>query len=171
MISLKESLLNKTKDKLSDIHDTIRKTGTFGGQFHLYSVSNLNSKSCACISARGVEKLTKGMDITDDRLARGSFGGYGKKVKNLINLILHIDLIEWGFINPDWTDRKVQKEFGNKLNEYLTMNGAFNDGYCWVNFTSFDGAFNDKIILMFTQNLNKPVRSTTYFAVYFELNK
>lgn len=171
MISLRESLLNNTKDKLSDIHDTIKKVGTFGGQFHLETIQNMSNKNCTCISAKGVEKLTKGMDITDDRLARGSFGGYGNKVRNLINLILHIDLVEWGFVNPDWSDRGVRKEFGVKLNDYLTENGAFNDGDCWVNMESFGPAYPDTIILMFSKDLSRPVRNIPHFAVHFKLNK
>jgi hypothetical protein len=169
MRTLRESLLNNTRDKLAGVHDTIRNVSTLGGMFHLENVRGLSTRSSSCISAKGVDNLTKGMDITDDRLARGSFGSNGKKIRNLINWLLHIDLIEWGYVDPDWNDRKVRQEFGRKVCETLNAAGAFNsNGECWISSESFSPFYKDCLAFMFTKSGKFSISDC--FTVVLKLN-
>jgi hypothetical protein len=169
MRTLKESLLTKSNDKMGGMKNTLKSLATFGGQFHLDTVRGLSTRSASCISAKGVDNLTKGMDITDDRLARGSFGSNGTKVRNLINWILHIDLTEWGFVDVDWSDRKVRQEFGRKVNNFLETNGAFNtNGECWINSESFGSFYPNSLGFMFSKSGKFSISDC--FTVVFKLN-
>lgn len=138
MLSLKESLLSRTKDKVSNAADAINKACIFGNVFKFKYGYHISSKSTKCISVSGVKKLTKGLEYFDKQVERACFDRLDKS-KMLTNYILHINLAEWGFVDVDWkNDAGRRKEFGKKLDEVLTNNGVFNKGgCCWINAYSF----------------------------------
>lgn len=138
MLSLKESLLSRTKDKVTNAADVIDNACIFGNIFKFKYGYHISSKSTKCISISGIKKLTKGLEYLDKRVERTCFDRLDKS-KMLTNYILHINLAEWGFVDVDWKhDADRRKEFGVKLKEVLTNNGVFNKGgSCWINAYSF----------------------------------
>jgi hypothetical protein len=163
MRTLKESILNKTKDRVGGIGEIIDRQTIFGNQFQLKDVRRLRDKNISCLSAKGLKEVTKGMDFIDDKVERGIFDR-ANKVRNLINFIEHINLIEWGFGGVNWSNDKVRGEFGEKLNNTLKELGCFNGkGYCWMTPVSYIG--EDILRFMFTKH---GAQVNDYFAIDFE---
>jgi hypothetical protein len=106
------------------------------------------------------------MDFIDWKVERGVFDR-ANKVRNLINYIEHINLIEWGFVDVDWNNNKIRGEFATKLWKTLQEQGGFNgNGYCWCTNSSITG--ENVLRIMFDKvggNIND------YFAIEFELKK
>ena len=164
MKTLKESLLDSTRNKVTSGKETISKMRLFGNLFKLKYVNNLSKRTAQCISARGIKSLTNGMDYMDPMVERGIFDPQGK-VKRLCNYIEHIDLAEWGFVGVDWErDSNKRMEFGVKLCEELTKAGAFNGGgRCWINAYSYSSM---DFVLMFS---DFDVKGIPTFSIEFEL--
>lgn len=167
MIPLKESLLGKTKDKVTNAADVINKACVFGNIFKFKYGYQISSKTTKCISISGIKKLTKGLEYFDKQVERTCFDRLDKS-KMLTNYILHINLAEWGFVDVDWKhDDARRKEFGKKLNEVLTNNGVFNKGgRCWTNMNSFDTPLDGLLISFSDFN---DLSGRTMFILEFEL--
>lgn len=128
MITLKESILSNTKDKIQQTKNDIERLRYFGGQFKFNTKEFCgHDDDMSIISVKALTRLTKGMDFknpdTKTRMKRG-FIYHSDKVEMFIKWLENIDISEFGDVDPN--NSVELGKMGGYIKKRMFDDGLFN---------------------------------------------
>lgn len=167
MKTLKESLLDKTKNKVSNTATKIHKLNYFGGQFKFMPNEGLfRERDMSLVNIRTLNKLTAGMDWvskdTEDEMKKG-FIYHTPKVEKLIKWFDNLDLEELGVGIVDVNDNNSLGKLSNVIKNKMFDDNLFNKPKI-VEVMIFRGSIENN----FTISISK---KNTFDSVYLHFTK
>lgn len=164
MKTLKESLLNKTKDKIETTKIDIDNYKYFGANFTFDSRNSAwGAKDWSMVNIRALRNITKGMTWKNPN-GQSLYGGMSEKLQLFILWLDNIDLSSLD--NSDHIDNKFLAGLWDILKVKVKEDGIFNK-----NTTEISVMHPNYRLKGFNICMAKPLSWNNYISLHFEENK
>jgi hypothetical protein len=130
MITLKESILSKTKDKIQQTKSDISRNQYFGGVFQFIPSRGLfRHGDMSIISIKALDKLTKGMEFKNPdtkKIMDDGFIYHSDKVEKFVMWLENIDLYKMGVNDIDVNSNVSLGKLCSAIKKKMYDDGIFN---------------------------------------------